>query len=177
MPLPSYAPLLTGGHPNSLGRADDVVADVIANPGRMNELFACLFVEDELVRLRSSDALEKVCRTHPELLEPFRAQLFEEVPKIRQPSVQWHLAEILSQIPLDDREWNRAVRIMLTNLDEIDEWVLQNVTLGCLALFARQHAPSRRKLLAVLPRFMASSRNSVAKRARKLNDEFTACGA
>ena len=61
----------------------------------------CVFSADEIVRMRASDALEKVCRSRPALLQPFVPRLLGEMSRIEQASVQWHLAQILTEVRLD----------------------------------------------------------------------------
>ena len=61
-----FAEMLTGGHPNSLGRSEEVVGIVVDDRTRLDELFACLESPDELVRMRAGDGLEKVCRQQEE---------------------------------------------------------------------------------------------------------------
>ena len=93
-----FAEMLAGGHRNSLGRTEEVVGIVLADPGRLDELFASLAVRDELVRMRAGDALEKVCREQPEWFAPRIERLLGDVAQIEQPSVQWHLAQMLQHL-------------------------------------------------------------------------------
>jgi hypothetical protein len=55
----------------------------------LDELFACLGNADDIVRMRAADALEKVCREHPEWLVPYADRLLSDVAGIDQPSVHW----------------------------------------------------------------------------------------
>jgi len=48
---------LKGGHPNSLGNTIEVVEEVLAKNDLFNELFNCYFSNDEVVRLRTSNAM------------------------------------------------------------------------------------------------------------------------
>ena len=107
---------LRGGDPRSLGRAEEIVGVVLKDPRRVDELFECQFSDDELVRMRGSDALENVCRQRPDLLEPYIDRLLVQVSRIEQPSVQWHLAQMLAEIPLDGRDRRRAIAILKRNL-------------------------------------------------------------
>jgi hypothetical protein len=50
---------LAGGGLRSIGRSNEVVAQVIESPALISELFEGLFHEDARVRARASDALEK----------------------------------------------------------------------------------------------------------------------
>jgi len=54
-----FADMLTGGHPNSLGRTEEVVGVVLADHGRLDELFATMADPDDVVRTRIGDALER----------------------------------------------------------------------------------------------------------------------
>lgn len=49
-----FEEMLTGGHPNSLGRTVEVVDAVLADRARLARLYACYFSDDEVVRLRTS---------------------------------------------------------------------------------------------------------------------------
>ncbi len=62
--------MLTGGHPNSLGRTKEVVEMVLADPDRFDELFGCYASEDEVVRLRTSNAVKRVEAARHDLLVP-----------------------------------------------------------------------------------------------------------
>jgi hypothetical protein len=64
VPAP-FADMLKGGHPNSLGRTEEVVGIVLADRARLAELFATMPDPDAVVRMRVGDALEKVCRAQP----------------------------------------------------------------------------------------------------------------
>jgi hypothetical protein len=81
--------ILTGGNPRSLERTEEVVTLVLGNKIRLHELYTCLLEDDEIVRMRASDALEKVCRQRPEWFQAYVPQLLTEVAPIDQASVQW----------------------------------------------------------------------------------------
>jgi hypothetical protein len=59
--------MLTGGHPNSLGRTTEVVKKILENPELLENLYQCYFSRDEVVRLRTSNAFKRVAAAH---LEP-----------------------------------------------------------------------------------------------------------
>ena len=62
---------LSGGNPRTLHNVDPVVKTVLTEPERLDELIVCaLGSEDEIVRMRDGDALEKVCRARPLLVRP-----------------------------------------------------------------------------------------------------------
>jgi hypothetical protein len=122
--------------------------------------------------MRASDALEKVCRSSPDLLKRFVPWLLTEMSRIEQPSVQWHLAQILAEVELDDSQRAEAIAILERNLDTCDDWIVTNLTMAALGVFARTSPEVRAWLVERLHRHQDSRRKSVASRARKLLAEF-----
>ena len=165
--------LLTGGDPRSLGNVGLVVDDASRRPGRLAELVECVFSDDEIVRMRASDALEKVCRSQPGLVQPFLPRLLTEMSRIDQASVQWHLAQILTEVQLDERQRAEAVAILERNLDTSGDWIVTNLSLRALATFAQTSPAVRARLVGRLHRYERSRYKSVASRARKLMAEFS----
>jgi len=82
----AFESMLTGGHPNSLGRTLEVVDSVLADKTRLEELFRCYFSGDEIVRLRTSSAIKRVTIERPEWLEPYLDRLLKEITQIDQAS-------------------------------------------------------------------------------------------
>lgn len=164
--------LLAGGNPRSLRNADIVINAASRQPERLEELVQCVFSADEIVRMRASDALEKVCRAHSGLLQRFVPRLLGEMARIEQPSVQWHLAQILTEVRLDEREQAEAIAILEHNLDTSGDWIVTNLTLQALAVFARTSPAVRARLTKRLHYYQDSPHKSVASRARKLLAEF-----
>jgi hypothetical protein len=164
--------LLAGGDPRALRNADRVIDLASRAPERLAELVQCVFSADAIVRMRASDALEKVCRSHPGLVDRFVPRLLEEMSRIEQPSVQWHLAQILTEVPLDEGQTARAITILERNLDTCGDWIVTNLTLEALAVFARADPAVRTRLAGRLRHYQGSSYKSVASRARKLLSEF-----
>ncbi len=159
---------LEGGNPRSLGNADVVAAHVLANQDQLEALFECVFDDDEIVRLRSGDALEKVCRQQPDLFRPYIDRLFNEVANIDQASVQWHLAQMIGELPLDQVQTHKALDILKRNLRTATDWIVLNYSLQVFASFVQNDASLRPHFLTELKRHSNSKHKSVAKRAQKL---------
>jgi hypothetical protein len=173
MPEP-FSDMLRGGRPNSLGRAEEVVDIVLADSRRLDELFEGLADPDELVRMRAGDALEKVCRHQPRWLVPYVDRLLDETGAIEQPSVQWHVAQILQQLrgELSDGQVARATELLKRNLARSQDWIVLNVTMDVLADWAQDDAALSRSLIPELERLRRDERKSVAKRASKRLSEL-----
>lgn len=95
---------LTGGHPNSLGNTIEVVESVLADPAKFQELFDCYFSYDEVVRLRVSNAMKRICRERKELLLPYLNRFLDEISLIDQASTQWSLAQLYKMLEADMTE-------------------------------------------------------------------------
>jgi hypothetical protein len=164
----SIARRLSGGNPRSLGDVDAVIEAVLDDPARLEELFCCLFCDDPIVRMRAADGLEKIAGQRPELMIPYLQRLLGDVATIEQPSVQWHLAQILAEVPLDPDQRQRAIKVLKRNLERSEDWIVLTVTMESLALFAQDDAKLRRWLLPVLRSRLADERKAVVKRVGKL---------
>lgn len=165
----SFADQLAGGHPNSLGRTEEVVGLVLADRARLEELFATLASPDEVVRLRVGDALEKVCREQPDWFVGEVDRLIDEMGQIDQPSLQWHVAQMLQHLRADlsAEQAPRATALLQRNLATSTDWIVLNVTMDVLTEWARAAPDLADWLRPQLERLRADHRKSVAKRATK----------
>ncbi len=165
----AFAEMLNGGHPNSLGRTGEAVQAVLADQARLDELFACLDDPSEVVRMRAGDALEKVCREQPGWFERYVERLLGDVGQMRQPSVMWHVAQMLDHLhgDLSVARRRRATELLKRNLISSTDWIVLNVTVDVLADWARCDPALAAWLTAPLERLRRDPRRSVAKRASK----------
>ena len=134
---------LSGGDPRTLRNVEEVVEIALAEPERLDELIRCVLEsDDEIVRMRAGDALEKVCRPQPPLLQPHVWLLLGAMSRIHQHSVQWHVAQMLGHVRLTPAQRRRAAGLMNNNLDESADWIVLNYSLDTLAVLARQDPAS-----------------------------------
>ncbi len=169
-PDPNFEAMLTGGHPNSLGRTIEVVNLVLADQSRLEALYSCYFSSDEVVRLRVSSGLKRVCREHPEWLVPYVDRLIRDISKIDQASTKWTLAQLFGMLKtqMSPAQIQKATEIMKRNLRESDDWIVQNTTMQVLFDWSEGNQPLREWILRVLEKMLDSKHGSVAKRANKL---------
>lgn len=161
--------MLTGGHPNSLGRTVEVVSVVLASPERAVELFDCYNSSDEVVRLRVSNALRRVQSERPELVVPLIDRLIVETGALDQASAQWTLPKLFerAEADMDARQRADALRIVKRNLAEHKDWIVLNNSIEYLARLSVSDATLKEWLLPHLERLSADTRKSVAKRAKR----------
>ncbi len=165
-----FETMLTGGHPNSLGRTIEVVDTVLAQPDKLEELYNCYFSKDEVVRLRTSNAMKRVSREHPAWLVPYIDRLISDIAAIDQASTQWTLANLFQTLEpsMTAEQKAGALNILKHNLATHNDWIVLNNTMQTLAEWAASDATLQEWLRPHLERLSNDSRKSVAKRATKL---------
>ncbi|MEM9010211.1 MAG: hypothetical protein AAGE18_03220 [Pseudomonadota bacterium] len=165
----SLESMLTGGHPNSLGRTIEVVELVLAHPDRFDELFRCYRSADEVVRLRTSNAMKRVEAERHDLLVLYIDRFIGEIGALDQASAQWTLAQLFDRLSadMDAEQRAAALAIMQRNLTEHDDWIVLNATTETLAGWAKDDAGLADWLRPHLERLSRDSRKSVASRVAK----------
>jgi hypothetical protein len=165
--------LMVGGKSNSLGEVNNVIALVLKNRSRLDELYGCLFDDDAWVRMRAADALEKICREHPDWLLPYIDRFPAELAVSNQPSVQWHLAQIYRQVDLTDRQKSFAVNWLKQLLSSVDiDWIVAANAMDTLAQFTRNGSVPESELISLLQIQRHHTSKAVVKRAGKLLDSL-----
>lgn len=161
---------LKGGHHNSLGNTVEVVQEVLGNHDRFEELFQCYFSEDELVRLRVSSAIKRVCIAKKELVIPYIERLLSEIAKIDQASTQWTLALLFKMLDEDMTvsQLNQAKKLLKKNLENHPDWIVLNNTMETLTYWSKNDRELKKWLVEPLARLTNDPRKSVSGRAKKL---------
>mgnify|MGYP001794427385 CR=1 FL=1 len=162
--------MLTGGHPNSLGRTIEVVDTVLADSKKLNELYNCYFSHDEVVRLRTSNALKRISKEQPGWLVPYLDRFINDISQIDQASTHWTLAKLFDTLAGEMNEAQRAsaTAVLKRNLANHTDWIVLNNTMQTLANWSKTDETLKAWLLPHLERLQEDSRKSVANRARKL---------
>lgn len=163
--------LLVGGKSNSLGRTEGVVTLVLQDSTRLEELYACLSHQDAWVRMRAADALEKVCRQHPDWLLPYIDRLQTDFSDHPQASVQWHLAQIYRQVELTSSQKRHAVGWLQTILsDTAVDWIVAVNAMRTLVLFTQDGSVATDKDMTV--RLLELQRTHASKTVVRKADAF-----
>ena len=162
--------MLSGGHPNSLGRTLEVVEIVLNDQNRLEELYQCYFSSDEVVRLRTSNAMKRICKEHPDCLAPYLTRLLTEISAIEQASTQWTLAQLFAMLDayMTDTQLEYAKGLLRHNLLTHRDWIVLNMTMETLGKWARQDEELRTWLWPELERLQMDNRKSVSNKASKL---------
>lgn len=156
------------GATNTLGRTEEVVELVFAEPERAQEVYELFFQEDEWVRLRAASASKRIWRAQPELFAPFVNGWIEHVSQIDQPSSQWTFAQMCDECDelLTDAQRARSIEILCTYLAEADDWIVLNSSMPPLARWSESRPELAATIRPRLETLANDDRKSVAKRAR-----------
>ncbi|OJJ23198.1 hypothetical protein BKI52_02250 [marine bacterium AO1-C] len=173
--IDNFENALKGGHPNSLGNTIAVVEAILADHTRFDELFQCYFSEDEVVRLRVSNAMKRLTKAKKSLLIPYIDALLEQIAQIDQASTQWTLANLFDFLSKDlsDSQHTKAQEIMQHNLANHTDWIVLKNSMDTLGKWAKKDKDLENWLRPHLEKLKNDSRKSVASRATKLLDKLS----
>lgn len=164
-----FEKMLRGGHPNSLGNTLEVVDKIFSDNSLLGVLIDTYSSKDEVVRLRVSNALKRVCKEHPDWVIVYLDRLLDEISSIDQASTKWTLATIFMWLEgkMTDVQKKKAISIMKKNLVEDRDWIVILNTFESLIHFIPYDNDLKEWLLLRLEVATKDSRKSVSKRASK----------
>ncbi len=168
--MKNFEERLKGGHPNSLGNTVEIVEEVLNEPHYFDELFNCYFSNDEVVRLRTSNAMKRVCKEKKELLIPYLDRFLTEIANINQASTQWTLSQLYGLLEKDmsAAQIEQATELMKTNLENHTDWIVLNATMDTLGKWSKKNDQLKTWLLPHLERLQLDERKSISGRATKI---------
>jgi hypothetical protein len=158
---------LFGGNKRKINN-QPVIEAVLHDPTSVGELFERVKDEDEYVRMRASDALEKVCQANASIVQPLKTRVLNEMSVIDQPGVQWHYAQIVDKLQLNPQETAQVISKLQSNFEQYDDWITRDITMEVLGNFALQDEALRAYLVPKLEELTKERRISLSTSARKI---------
>ena len=158
---------LAGGDRRSKGRSEEVVEDILNNPDLFGVVFAGMLIDDPVVRMRSADAIEKVSAKHPELLQPYKRRLINEVARIEQKEVRWHVAQMFSCVDLTPTERNEVVSVLKSYLEDQSK-IVKTFAMQALADLAFQEESIRPEIRELIQNLMSAGSPAMSTRGKRL---------
>ena len=159
---------LSGGDLRSIGRANEVVEDVLKDQKLFAAVFKGMLNEDPIIRMRSADVIEKVSSQHPEYLQPFKTQLINEISRIEQKEVRWHVVQMFSYLKIDSKERGRIVDILLSYIESSKSKIVITFSLQTLADFAERDENIRPSIIEIIEKIMIDGSSAIVSRGKKL---------
>lgn len=108
---------LAEGPWHSEGFAREVAERVLSQPKRFDELFECLLSPDKGISKRASHALMLVSEHRPDLFQPYKEVLFDELAGNDKWFVRYRLCRILPRLKLTSMDIVRAAEVFQTLLE------------------------------------------------------------
>ena len=162
---------LDGGDRRSIGRSNEVVAEVLADPALFDAVFSGVFSANPIIRMRSADAIEKISARRPEYLLPYKNLLVERVARSDQEEVRWHVAQMLPRIAWTRDERQQAFGVLLDYLNDHSS-IVKTCAMQALADLARQEPEMRPAALVHFRELAVSGTPAMKSRGRKLLAEL-----
>ena len=162
---------LKEGDLRSIGKSPEIVKIVLKNHSIFKTVVHGMCHEDPGVRMRASDAAEKITRTLPELLGPYKEYLLDEVLSQSQQEVRWHAAQMIPRLVLDKADLERAVNGLFGFLDDGSRIVQVN-SLQALVDLVDNNPDLLPRVIETVNRFAETGSPAVKIRAKKLQEKL-----
>ena len=157
---------LSGGDIRSDGMADGVAAVVLQTPERFADLFEGLYAADDVIRGRSSDALEKVARSRPDLLVDRLAEIIAVGRADSRPVVRMHVAMLLGHLS-GRTEHIETITAALLELMADESVFTRAWAIGSLCIIGRKYQSYRGSIAGRIAPLQTDSSIAIRTRARK----------
>jgi hypothetical protein len=158
---------LSGGDRRSIGRSNDIVAQILKQPVLFRRLVEGMESEDPIVRMRAADAAEKVTVHRPDLLQPHKRKLLAIAGGSEQQEVRWHAALMIPRLHLTARERAVAVDILFDYLRDRSS-IVKTFAMDGLARLADANPALRVKIVPLLEELIEIGTPAMRARGRKL---------
>lgn len=158
---------LQGTDGRSIGRSEEVVGDVLADPGQLRVVFDAMLVPDPVVRVRAADAVQKITRRRPDLLQGLENRVLFDLAATGQPEVRWHVAQLAARLALTPPQRARAIT-MLRGLIDDDSRIVRTCAMRALADLAEHDEQMRRWVRPLLAELTRTGTPAMRSRGRKL---------
>lgn len=158
---------LAGGDRRSVGRVDEVVQDVLADPALFDALFQGMEDEDAVIRMRSADAVEKITAVHSEYLVSYESALIHRMAHSQQQEVRWHVAQMVPRLALNEEERELVVDLLLGYRHDQSR-IVRTFSMQALADLAESDMGLRRRVLPILEELTITGSPAMRSRGNKL---------
>ena len=161
--------MLSGGDLRSDGMANEVVAIVLANEELIEDLYDGLGEEDEVVRGRTADALEKVVRSKPDLLLDHLQDLIRTAHSDPIAMVRWHLAMILGHLVIYEKLVDKIRGALIAMLQDKSA-ITKSWTISSLTIIGRLYPEYRTEIVLAISELQWSDSAAIRTRVRTALD-------
>lgn len=159
--------MLEEGDLRSVGKVSEVLRIVAEQPEIFPDLIQAMTHPDPGIRMRASDAVEKISRTDPEYLQAHKAFLLNEVMAQSQQEVRWHLVQIVPRLELSAEERSQTAEKFFSYLEDPSK-IVQTNTLQALVDLAWEDDELFPRVRTAVEKLAEEGSPAVSNRAGKL---------
>ncbi len=158
---------LRGGDRRSVGKVGEVVNAVQKKPDLFQDLVTGLFDDEPVVRMRAADAMEKISRENPELLQPFKAYLIGLAQHTQQQELRWHIAQMIPRVKLTPAETAKVTGIFFEYLKDKSKIVV-TFAMQALSDLAMREARVPTRVISAIENLTRAGSPAIKSRGKKL---------
>jgi hypothetical protein len=161
---------LKGGDRRSIGAANQVAHQVSKTPALFAELIPGLLDTDPVIRMRTADAVEKITRDQPKLLQPWKQLIIDSASTMQNKELRWHAAQLLPRLALSPSEQTEVVDILMNYLEDSSS-IVKTFAMQALVDLAINAGPDhelRGQVTPLIERLTRTGTPAMRARGRKL---------
>ncbi len=163
---------LSGGDLRSDGMSNEAADFVLKNPEMFDELFEGLSVSDDVIRGRTTDALEKVSRKRPDILIGRLPKLLQVAKEDHVPMVKMHLAMIFGHLAMYEERLSELISTLLYLLDDVSVFT-RSWAVVSLCMICRKFPEDRKQILERIEPIQRDQSVAMRTKARMAVDLLT----
>ncbi|TET29808.1 MAG: HEAT repeat domain-containing protein [Candidatus Heimdallarchaeota archaeon] len=156
---------LSGGTLISDGRADEVVGEVLDDMSLLPKLVEGLEEEDDVIRGRAADALEKLSRFHPEKMASYLQIFMDLAENDPVPMVRWHLAMIFGRMIFSKEYTEKVIPTLLEILKEDSVFVISWAIVS-LTIIGQKYPNKKTKILSGIEQLRSQPSKAIQSKIR-----------
>ena len=160
---------LGGGDLRSDGKANEVADEVIRNPDLLGVLAEGLDSRNDVIRARTTHALERISRTNQQSLLELMPKLGKLVIDDNVPMVRWHLAMIFGNMSQLKEAAELSTSILTRVLDD-DSVFVRSWAMVSLTLIGRRDKNKRSKIIEKIKTLQDHGSIAIRTKAKKALD-------
>lgn len=162
---------LQGSDLRSIGLSNEVAEEVLGNPALFDALFNGMLADNPVLRMRSADAIEKISAKRPELLQPYKRKLIQEVAKINQQEIRWHMAQMFPRLSLTGNERRIVMGILLDYLKD-NSSIVRTFSMQALTDLAKSDESLQPQVAGVIEELTRTGSPAMKSRGKKLMEKM-----
>lgn len=159
--------LLEGNDRRSIGKSNAVVTMVCKNEKLFDELFNSLYTDDKVIRMRAADAIQKIVELKPHTIKKYKYEVINEIARIDQQEVRWHVAQIIPHLGLTKAETLIAFQILNEYLNDKSK-IVKTFSMQALADLTEINTALTKKVIKIIEHQMEEGSPAMVSRGKKI---------